>query len=123
MGQFRILIVEDEIIVRMVLSEMLSDLGCRVTEASTGREATEHLRNGAFDLLFSDVRLPGSLSGIDLAGLAREANPGISIIIASGATADLKERLAHLAPPPIIMPKPFDFPALTKLVQGMMQRV
>ncbi|MBE9607014.1 response regulator [Acetobacteraceae bacterium H6797] len=120
MTQFRILVVEDEIIVRMVLNEMLTDLGCEVVQAATGEEGAAHLAEGSFDLLFTDVRLPGALSGLDMAEMARAKMPGIPVIIASGATADLKEKLASLEPPPVVMPKPYNFAALMTLVRGMM---
>ena len=120
MAQFRILVVEDEVIVRMVLNEMFGDIGCHVTQASTGEEGAAFLREGRFDLLFTDIRLPGAISGIDLAEMARERQPEIPIIVASGATVELKEKLAQLAPPPTIMSKPYNFGALMTLVQGMM---
>lgn len=122
MGTLRVLLVEDEVIVRMVLMEMLSDLGYDVASATTGEEAAARLGEGAFDLLFSDVRLPGRLSGVDLAGMARAAYPGIPIIIASGATGGLQEKLAHLSPAPVIVAKPYDFSALMVLVGEMIQK-
>ncbi|MDA6490278.1 response regulator, partial [Escherichia coli] len=62
-----ILVVEDEILVRYVICDYLRDCGFHVIEAGTADEALEYLRShNDVVLVFSDVRMPGSLDGIGL---------------------------------------------------------
>jgi signal transduction histidine kinase/DNA-binding response OmpR family regulator len=79
----RILVVEDEPLIRMATVEMLEELGHNVSEASTAEEALEVLAQRSVDVLLTDVGLPG-MSGIDLARQVRERWPTVGIVFASG---------------------------------------
>jgi DNA-binding NtrC family response regulator len=79
-----ILMVEDEAIVRMFAAEELRAAGFRVIECASGDEAMDLLRAGMrFDLLFTDVRMPGETDGITLAREAQRFAPDLPVIIAS----------------------------------------
>ena len=81
----RVLLVEDELLVREVAAEDLGEIGFHVTPASDGDEALEILRQGhGFDLLFTDIRMPGQIDGWDLAREARQLIPDLKIIYATG---------------------------------------
>ena len=81
----RVLLVEDELLVREVAAEDLGEAGFDVTPASDGDEALAILRDNAeFDLLFTDIRMPGSTDGWELARQARQMIPGLRVIYASG---------------------------------------
>ena len=81
----RVLLVEDELLVREVAAEDLAEIGFDVTAATDSDEAIGLLRDGeAFDLLFTDIRMPGSTDGWQLAREARERLPDIRIIYATG---------------------------------------
>jgi len=80
-----VLLVEDEPLVREMAAEDLRDTGFEVTAASDGDEALAILRgSSAFDLLFTDIRMPGQTDGWELARAAREMIPGLRIIYATG---------------------------------------
>jgi two-component system, response regulator PdtaR len=80
-----ILVVEDEFLVRMAIAEKLREAGYGVIEAINADEALVVLRSGTkVTVVFSDVRLPGSMDGIGLAQLVRMELPSIKIILASG---------------------------------------
>jgi PAS domain S-box-containing protein len=80
----RVLVVEDEVVLRMSIVEMLERMDCVVTAVGDGEQALELLeRDGRFDLLLTDLGLPG-MNGEDLASRARAAWPDIPVIIASG---------------------------------------
>ncbi|MDE1916560.1 MAG: response regulator [Sphingomonadales bacterium] len=84
-----ILVVEDEIILRMFLADELRDQGYQVLEAGSGDEALDIL--GAHidpDLLITDVRMPGAVDGIGLTLHSKNASPWRPVIVSS----------AHLAP-------------------------
>src|SRR5688500_14037137 len=81
----RVLLVEDELLVREVAAQDLGDVGFDVTPASDGDEALAILRVGTnFDLLFTDIRLTGATDGWDLAREARQLIPGLRVIYATG---------------------------------------
>lgn len=81
----RVLLVEDELLVREVAAEDLGEAGFDVTPVSDGDEALSILRDGGkFDLLFTDIRMPGSTDGWDLARVARQLIPDLRIIYATG---------------------------------------
>ncbi len=89
----RVLLVEDEELIRMITAENLKDLGHQVFIAPTVEEALALLRQMAMDVLLTDINLPGR-SGIDLASAARRQQPGLRIIFTSGyyAGAELKQK-------------------------------
>jgi len=81
----RILIVEDDPSVRELVVALLGDLGYRTVETAQGTAALEALDEGAdFDLLFTDMVLPGPMTGSDVAHEARRRVPGIKILFCSG---------------------------------------
>jgi len=80
----KIVIVEDEPLIRFVMAEALRDQGVCVIEAATADEAWEFLMaDSSVDLVFTDMRLPGRMSGADLARRARTEFPGIEIRLTS----------------------------------------
>jgi signal transduction histidine kinase/DNA-binding response OmpR family regulator/CHASE3 domain sensor protein len=80
----RVLVVEDEVVLRMSIAEMLERLDCLVTGAGSGEQAIELLESGpGFDLLLTDLGLPG-MSGEELARHVRRTFPSMPVIIASG---------------------------------------
>jgi CheY-like chemotaxis protein len=80
-----VLLVEDEVVVRALLAEELRAAGMSVTEAANADEAWAFLKaGGEVDLLFSDVRMPGSMDGIGLMELVRQNFPDIKIVMTSG---------------------------------------
>jgi two-component system, response regulator PdtaR len=81
----RILVVEDEVLIRFVLADELRLAGFTVIEAACAAEALAYIAaGGAVDLVFSDVHMPGSLDGLDLARLLRAQYPLLPIILTSG---------------------------------------
>ncbi len=80
----RILLVEDEVLLRMSTTDMLERLGCSVAGVGSGEAALELLaREGGYDLLVTDVGLPG-MSGEELAVKVRAQYPSLPVVIASG---------------------------------------
>jgi two-component system, NtrC family, response regulator AtoC len=76
----RILVADDEEGLRHFVSEALEDEGHVVTQAEDGRAAAERLRRQSFDLLITDLRMPG-LDGMELVRLARAEQPETEIIV------------------------------------------
>jgi CheY-like chemotaxis protein len=87
----RILLVEDNLEVQALGKEILSDAGYRVTTASSGDEglAVFMAAPDAFDLLFSDIVMPGGRNGIVLAEHARRLRPDLPVLLTTGYNEDL----------------------------------
>jgi CheY-like chemotaxis protein len=81
----KILVVEDEVLIRHEISEALRDLGVSVVEAATADEAWDYLlTHGPVDLVFTDFRMPGSMTGLQLAEQIRAHYPYIQVMLTSG---------------------------------------
>ena len=80
-----VLVVEDEILVRLPISEYLRDCGYDVLEATDAREALALIEAGhVVDLVFSDVRMPGTMDGFALANWLRRNRPDVRVLLTSG---------------------------------------
>jgi len=81
----KVLVVEDEFLIRLTLAEALSDEGFEVLEAATADEALGLVRNDdGIELLLTDIQLPGKLDGIGLAREARLHAPVLPVIFMTG---------------------------------------
>ena len=82
-----ILIVEDEHLIRMAAAEFLTDAGHNVVEAEHADAALGILQARAAEirLLFTDIQMPGAMSGLELAHHARSHWPWIALLVTSGA--------------------------------------
>jgi two-component system, response regulator PdtaR len=97
-----VLVVEDEALIRVLISEELRTAGLSVIEASNADEAWSYAAaGGPIDLLFSDVQMPGSMSGLELARKLKQRSPNLDVIITSGRVKpdDVSEVGAFLAKP------------------------
>ena len=80
-----IVVVDDDVFERMGASDMFVDAGYRVLEACDADEALQLFEaNADIKLLFTDVSMPGSMSGSDLAHHVAKRWPGVGIIVTSG---------------------------------------
>jgi DNA-binding NtrC family response regulator len=87
-AQRTVLIVEDEVLIRMSAAATLEDAGFRVLEAGSSAEALQTLlANKDIDVLMTDVQLPGEMDGLDLVALVHRFHPGIRAIVVSGNTS------------------------------------
>lgn len=81
----KILLVDDDDLVREIGCRLLASMGHSVHPASSGSEAMAILESGqTFDFLFSDVMMPGGMNGIDLARSAAQSHPEMKIVLVTG---------------------------------------
>lgn len=102
----RILLVEDEMLIRLATAEMFAELGHTVIEAGDAEEALKLLDENNADLLFTDIGLP-RISGAELAAEVRKKLPDLPIIFASGYSGTT-ERDDPMMDGAVILSKPFD---------------
>jgi CheY-like chemotaxis protein len=92
-----VVVVDDDVFERMGASDMFSEAGYRVLEAENADEALQLFETSTgIRLLFTDVSMPGSMNGSDLARQVAERWPSVGIIITSGRPRPLKLPLSML---------------------------
>ena len=118
-----ILVVDDEVLSRMVIAEYLRECLFLVLEAADGREAIQVLETAEWpvDLVFSDVQMP-HLDGFGLAYWVREHKPGIQVLLASGNPASVAAKAADLCHQGPVVLKPYDHAALLERVKRLLAR-
>ena len=107
-----VLVVEDEIFIRMAISEYLRSCGYKVIEAASGDEALVVLQHTEIrvDVVFSDIEMPGATDGFALARWIRSNRPGLDVILVGSPprAADAAAELCVSGP----YPKPYEPQAL-----------
>jgi PAS domain S-box-containing protein len=115
-----VLVVEDVASVRMLIVEVLTDLGYRTIEATDASEALPVIGSSRpIDLLVSDVGLPG-LNGRQIADYARTRRPGLKVLFVTGYAGDAAARGAALDPGMAIITKPFAIDQLASKIREML---
>jgi PAS domain S-box-containing protein len=114
-----VLVVEDDPQVRMLVLEVLNELGYRTLEAGDAPQALAQLENEHVDLLISDVGLPG-LNGRQLAEMARSRAPGLRVLFMTGYAEHAKVRSSFLDAGMDLITKPFDIDVLAARIRSMM---
>ena len=99
-----VLVVEDEVLVRILQVDILREAGFRVAEAQNADEAFEMLRRRSeICTILTDVDMPGSLDGFEFARLVKQGWPEVGVLVVSGKTApekgDLPENASFLHKP------------------------
>jgi CheY-like chemotaxis protein len=89
-GSFSILIVEDNEEVGAFAEALLADLGHSTRRARSGEEALELLPNHRFDIVFSDVVMPG-MGGLKLAQILAEQRPDLPVVLATGYSNEIAQ--------------------------------
>jgi len=116
-GGRRLLLVEDDANVAAVAVDLLEGFGFKVRLAETGEAALAALAGTPFDLMLTDVVMPGGMSGVDLARRAAREWPDMRIALTSGYVGDDVEGVLANAPWPFLR-KPYSADQLRRLVEG-----
>jgi CheY-like chemotaxis protein len=106
-GTERILVVEDDDQVRRHVATQLTNLGYKVVSAANGHDALDAMRSGPFDLLFTDIVMPGGMNGRQLADEARKRQPGLRVLFTSGYTENAIVHQGRLDPGVFLLAKPY----------------
>ncbi len=115
----RILLVEDDFLVRATVAEDLRERGYTVIEAESGDEALPLCTVGEFDLLLTDIRMPGRTNGWDLAEHCRRSRPDLPVIYVTGYSDTPSRRVDGSR----YLTKPFLFAALAQAILELVSAV
>jgi PAS domain S-box-containing protein len=117
-GSEIILVVEDDPMVRTFVINQLTGLGYKTIAASDGSAAMAIVERGEpFDLLFTDVVMPGGLSGRNLADAIAKLRPGMKVLYTSGYTDNAVVHHGRLDEGVLLLTKPYRKPQLAKMVR------
>ena len=120
-GSERILVVEDDPGVREVSVGILQGQGYEVVEAEDGAQAIGCLQNHtAFDMLFTDVVLPGGMNGVEIAEQAVLIQPGIKVLFTTGYAENAVAHRGKLQPGSTLVNKPYRRAELLDKVRAML---
>jgi two-component system, response regulator PdtaR len=114
-----VLVVEDEILIRLMIAEELRSCGFAVIEAADADEAETVLQSTvSIDLMFTDVRMPGSMDGAALADRARSLRPDVKIVVTSGQAPEWASSRSIDA----FFRKPYDVEQVIERIRDLMAR-
>ena len=120
-GERTVLVVDDEPTIRMLVAEVLGDLGYAVHEAGDGATALRILSSGLEpDLLITDVGLPGQMNGRQVADAALARQPGLKVLFITGYAENAVIGNGQLAPNTALVTKPFAMDALALRVRALL---
>ncbi len=117
----RVLVVEDNDSVRRLTCRRLEELGYGVAQAANAVGALEVLaEDAAFDLVFSDVVMPGGLSGVDLAREVAMHFPQVRVLLTSGYAEEMLHSVDGHAPMPGLLRKPYSQADLARAIADVL---
>ncbi|ACI52075.1 response regulator receiver protein [Gluconacetobacter diazotrophicus PA1 5] len=116
----RIVIAEDEVLTRLAVATELRDNGFEVREASNAEEALTVLEctTTHIDALFTDIDMPGSMNGLELALRARQSRPRLGVLVTSGK---------HMISDDFVLtrsrfvPKPYDISEIPRILNDLIE--
>ncbi len=118
-----VLVVDDEPAVRMLVADVLSDLGYVSVEAADGAAGLKVLRSDVqIDLLVTDVGLPGGMNGRQVADAARVLRPDLKVLFITGYAETAVMGNGHLDPGMEVLTKPFAMDHLAGKIRDLIQK-
>ena len=118
-----VLVVDDEVVLRMLMLDVLQEAGYRALEAVDGQTALKVIEsNQRIDLLITDVGLPGGMNGRQIADAARRTRPDLKVLFITGYAENAVVGNGHLAPGMQVLTKPFEIAAFGHKVRDMIDR-
>ncbi len=113
-----VLVVEDEGVVRLDAAATLRDAGFAVLEAANAEQALAVVARGAdFDLLFTDINMPGRMDGLELAWRVNRLKPAVHLLLTSGKVRPSGGEIPHAG---AFISKPYSPDAMTRAVSRML---
>jgi CheY-like chemotaxis protein len=114
------LILDDDTMVRQLLTEILAERGYRVFEAGNGKEAVSKIENTAIDLVITDLVMPEQ-DGLETIRLLHRRHPALRIMAVSGYQSGAYLRCAELFGAHATLKKPFSIDAVLETVERLLR--
>lgn len=122
-GKATVMVVDDEPTIRMLVAEVLDDMGHTVLEAGDAAAAMRLFATGAHvDLLVTDVGLPGQMNGRQLADAIRLERPGMKVLFITGYAENAVIGNGPLAPNMALVTKPFAMDHIADRIAGLLEK-
>lgn len=117
-----VLVVEDEVLIRLAIADYLRECGFKVYEAGTAADAVAIIESGqaSIDVVFTDIRLPGPTNGFELAQWIRTNRPGLSVLLTSG-DAKKSEAAKELCENEPFFAKPYDVKVVVARIRSIIE--
>jgi CheY-like chemotaxis protein len=117
-----VLVVDDEATIRMLVTEVLTDLGYAAIDAADGAAGLKVLNSDLpIDLLVTDVGLPGGMNGRQLADAARAVRPDLKVLFITGYAENAVLSHGHLDPGMHVLTKPFAMDVLATRIRDLIE--
>jgi DNA-binding NtrC family response regulator len=117
-----VLLVEDEVLIRLATADHLRLCGFKVVEAGTAIEAQELILAGlTVDLVFSDITMPGDLDGVGLAKWLQQSAADVPVILASGVPRALDGAKQSCPNVQAISAKPYDMDDVVSQIRSVLE--
>ncbi|NPD68818.1 response regulator [Lichenicola cladoniae] len=115
-----VLVVDDEQTIRMLVCDVLTDMGYATREAGTGATALALLQSDLrIDMLITDIGLPGGMSGRQLVDAARATRPALKVLFITGYAENAATRHGIVEPGTMVLTKPFALATLADRIRGI----
>ncbi|MFC7551154.1 PAS domain S-box protein [Pseudoroseomonas wenyumeiae] len=115
-----VLVVDDELTVRMLVAEVLEELGYVAIEAADGASGLKVLQSDVpVDLLITDIGLPGHVNGRQMADVARQTRPALKVLFITGYAESTVLGNGMLEPNTHVLTKPFSMEALANRIKAI----
>ena len=122
MSARKVLLVEDEFLIRLILAEALGDAGYDVTAAVTADEAARLIATtDGFDIVVTDIHTPGRLDGIELAKAVRQRHPDMRVVYMTGMP-DAMRSAGKLGPRDAFISKPYGPSEMLRTIDQLFER-
>ena len=118
---WRILVADDEEIIREACERIMRRAGHQVLVAADGRQALEYLKNECFDLLLLDIKMPG-IDGLEIMNIIKRERCGVKVVVITGHGTNDTAARAALAGASGFLTKPFSPNQLRQEVKRAMRR-
>ncbi|QDG94757.1 response regulator (plasmid) [Rhizobium sp. NIBRBAC000502774] len=118
-----VLVIDDESLVRMLVIDVLEELGYRAIEAGDGPEGMAVLRSDIhIDLMITDVGLPNGMNGRQVADAARQLRPNLKVLFVTGYAENAVLNHGHLDVGMEVITKPFDLAVMAKRIRDIVAK-
>ncbi|MET3725882.1 response regulator [Sphingomonas trueperi] len=114
-----VLIAEDELYVRMLAADILSESGFAILEAQSAVEALDILAAHGVEVLFTDINMPGPIDVLELADIVAVRHPKVGLVVTSGMH-QLQD--GDIPDDGVYLPKPYDYAQLAETIQDQVAK-